>query len=95
MSKPVSYKEMMAHKPLNYYFEQKQPITEFKKDSQRSTILSMLKDKPRHCGEFMTKGIAQYNARIKELRGCGHNIVYHHKVKLFTLETEGENESVC
>ena len=63
-----------------------QPITNTRKATQRQVIFDMLAIKPCHCGEFMRKGIAQYNARIKELRHLGYNIVYDSNFKVFRLE---------
>lgn len=58
-------------------------ITEYKKSAQREIILRLLKTSNRHCGEFLKKGIAQYNARIYELRKMGYLINYDNKKKVF------------
>ena len=75
-------------------FEYCQPITiqitDSKKATQRNTIISMLQYKPCHCGEFLQKGIAQYNARILELRKQGHNIIYDNLTKRFMLEVQND-----
>ena len=62
-------------------------ITESKKANQRNQILSLLKERPCNCHDFMKAGIAQYNARIKELRDIyGHDVVFEYeKGKMFVL----------
>lgn len=67
-----------------------EPITEGKKHNQRDIILQMLYGKPCHCGEFMRKGIAQYNARIKELRQQGYLIEYNSRFKVFRMVRKNE-----
>jgi len=61
-------------------------ITEPKKSAQRSIILDMLKIGPCNCSLFMRAGIAQYNARILELRQVGHKIVYDKTAKVFYID---------
>lgn len=49
-----------------------------KQPTQSEIILDLLKAHPRCPSDFMRKGIAQYNARIYELRREGHNIQKTH-----------------
>lgn len=60
-------------------------ITPEKKNTQRNIVLEMLARNPQSCSDFMRKGIAQYNARIKELRQEGYNISYISKYKVFRM----------
>lgn len=66
-----------------------QPITESKKSAQRELILRMLKIGDCNCSDFLKKGIAQYNARIFELRKQGKvdgfSIVYNSLTKNFVF----------
>lgn len=49
-----------------------------KMPTQAEVILDLLKQHPRCPSDFMRKGIAQYNARIYELRRDWHNIQKTH-----------------
>ena len=83
----IPYRATQGHRTLdNYMGKTEEQITPQKKDTQRQTILAMLRSGPRHCGEFLKRGIAQYNARIKELREMGEHIVYDHNRKEFVME---------
>lgn len=70
---------------LNDFLNPTSEITDVKKATQRNTIMQMLRIQPRHCGEFLKVGIAQYNARILELREQGNLIHYDRLTKKFIL----------
>lgn len=83
ITKPkIPYHEVIKNKTLNDFIIT-DPIELFKKlrakgklDNQRGKILQLLLDgEPHSCMEFLDLGIAQYNARIKELRDMGFNII--------------------
>ena len=65
-----------------------QPITPQKKEAQRNLILRALYKKPQSCLDFLNLGIAQYNARIYELRRMGYNIKYDGKWKVFVIKND-------
>ena len=72
----------MQHKPLTEFFLPTDPIELFGQreadgtnKSQRQRVLDVLMDRRYHsCKEFLKMGIAQYGARISELKELGHKI---------------------
>lgn len=81
----IPYKEQQRNRSLMEYVVI--PITEQKKSIQRGQVLAMLRMRPCRCIDFMRVGIAQYNARIFELKRppFSHIIIYNRKKKVFEL----------
>lgn len=79
----ISYKAQKSCETLEKYLK---PIENHKKQAQREQIIQLLRKKSCSCSDFMRLGIAQYNARILELRKAGYSIVYIPTERLFKLE---------
>ena len=71
-----------------------QQITVEKKLAQRRTIIAMLRTNNCSCADFLKKGIAQYNARIYELRRKGYIIDYKSITKDFHFIGFNENKAL-
>jgi hypothetical protein len=67
------------------------PILPEKKAAQREIILNLLGQGPQHCGVFLRHGIAQYNARIYELRKKGYDIKYSSEYRVFTIVSDASD----
>lgn len=63
--------------------EKRYSISDISRKHQRDKIEEMLELKECTCSDFMKAGIAQYNARIYELRRLGFNIHYNKKTGFF------------